>query len=162
MVPEYVLKGEEKNYPILFTNLGMARMEQETELRVATILRKAALVMGRAQTLGKEIDALDEEEDLTPRETVGLFELMALLFAGLEGFRLKFRTRRDPYTLDEVSDIIDDCGGLRDISPTLGRALTDYWPKLLKTQPSASPKKTRKTPKRRATKRVATHSTKDS
>ena len=49
MVPEYVLKGKEKNYPILMTNLGMARMEQETQLRVSVILRKAALVMGRVR-----------------------------------------------------------------------------------------------------------------
>ncbi len=38
-VPQFVLKGRERNYPILITNLSIMVMEQETGLRLPKLFR---------------------------------------------------------------------------------------------------------------------------
>jgi hypothetical protein len=40
----------------------------------------------------------------------GAVEIQSLLWAGLEGARLKHKDRKEPFTLDEVGDLIDQIG----------------------------------------------------
>jgi hypothetical protein len=53
----------------------------------------------------------------------GVVEIQTLLWAGLEGARLKRPERKEPFTLDEVGDIIDDLGGLNRASEIVAEAL---------------------------------------
>jgi hypothetical protein len=39
-------------------------------------------------------------------------EIQTMLWAALEGARLKHLDRKEPFTIDEVGDIIDDLGGM--------------------------------------------------
>jgi hypothetical protein len=39
-------------------------------------------------------------------------EIQTMLWAGLEGARLKHLDRKEPFTIDEVGDIIDELGGM--------------------------------------------------
>lgn len=43
---------------------------------------------------------------------VGLVEIQMMLWAGLEGARLKSASRPEPFTLDEAGDLIDEMGGI--------------------------------------------------
>lgn len=127
-----VLKGESKNYQILFTNLGIARMEEETPIKLPKLLsfiQKAATIQTGKSTKASRAKALN-----ALGLQIGVMEILGLLLAGLEGYRLKFKPAEDPYTLDRVSDIMDDCGGLIKISVDLGEAFQDYWPKLAGTK----------------------------
>ena len=124
-VPEFVLKGRDRNYPILITNLSIMVMERETGLRLTKLFQhvgaaSAALSQKKAADRDAAIEALAME--------VGMTEIMALLLAGLEGFRSKFRTRHEPYTLEETSDILTDCGGIPGVQDGLSACFTAYWP----------------------------------
>lgn len=46
------------------------------------------------------------------RNSAGPVEIQTMLWAGLEGARLKSRDRKEPFTLDEAGDLIDELGGL--------------------------------------------------
>jgi len=136
MSREFVLQGKKEKYPYLVTNLGLAVMERETGLKVPQLLNTIAVI----QTKQKEGATIQE---LAGR--IGLFEVMSLLLAGLEGHRQKFRTRPEAYTLTEVDEILDDCGGMNGVSEVMNNAMAEFWPKLLgaqEPQRSAPPKKT--------------------
>lgn len=60
----------------------------------------------------------------------GPVETTQILWAGLEGGRLKTNGRPVPYTIDEVGDLIDEAGGSEEISePThpLAIAVLEAW-----------------------------------
>src|SRR5262245_28262632 len=75
-------------YPIQYTSNALTRLEKETGLSV--------------QVLGT----------MLVHQRGGLRELQQILWAGLEGARLKHKTRQIAYTLDEVGDLIDEAGGV--------------------------------------------------
>lgn len=149
MAREYVLVGREGKYPYTVTNIGLAMMEKETGLKLPGLLSMISEVQA------KQADGANMIE-VAAIMKIGLFEVMALMYAGLEGHRLKFRTKETPWTLDEVSDVLDDCGGMAGVQEVMNEALSEFWPKLLGTvepQRSAPPAKktrTRKTSQRRS------------
>lgn len=73
-----------KTYAIRFTQNALYRIEEK---------------------LGREIGHLGQR--------FGAIEIQTMLWASLEGARLKSRSRAEPYTLDEAGDLIDALGGLR-------------------------------------------------
>jgi len=76
-----------KVYPILYSANGLRRLERETghpTSRIGLLLISGA----------------------------GGFDLLqCVMWAGLEGARLKLLTRPNPFTVDEVGDLIDELGG---------------------------------------------------
>ena len=123
-VPQFVLKGQTRNYPILITNLSIMVMEQETGLRLPKLFQhvgRASVAIGtKGKAKAEAIDALAME--------VGMTEILALLLAGLEGFRSKFKTRVQPYTLEEASDVLSDCGGIPGVQDPLAACFSAYFP----------------------------------
>jgi hypothetical protein len=86
MVPKHIeIAG--RPYPVMFTSNALFRLEKETG--VATAVLGTLLLHQRA----------------------GLRELQQILWAGLEGARLKYGTRPMPFSVDEVGDLIDEAGG---------------------------------------------------
>lgn len=55
--------------------------------------------------------------------TAGVVEVQTLLWAGLEGARLKHADRTEPYSLDEAGDLIDGLGGLQHATTIVVEAL---------------------------------------
>jgi hypothetical protein len=41
-----------------------------------------------------------------------IVEIQTMLWAGLEGARLKHSDRKEPFTIEEVGDLIDELGGM--------------------------------------------------
>lgn len=126
--PQFVLKGRTKNYPILITNLSIMVMERETGLRLTKLFQHVgaaseAVAKKKASDRQEAMDALALE--------VGMTEILALLLAGLEGYRSKFRTRPQPYTLEDASDILTDCGGIPGVQDNLAACFTEYWPQAM-------------------------------
>ncbi len=123
-VPQFVLKGQTRNYPILITNLSIMVMEQETGLRLPKLFqhvgRASVAISKKGKAKAEAIDALAME--------VGMTEILALLLAGLEGFRSKFKTRVQPYTLEEASDCLSDCGGIPGVQDPLAACFSAYFP----------------------------------
>lgn len=76
-----------KTYPILYSANALRRLERETGHPTSRI--GILLLTGQG----------------------GFDLLQCVLWAGLEGARLKHLTRPNPYTVDEVGDMIDDLGG---------------------------------------------------
>ena len=76
-----------KVYPILYSANGLRRLERETGHPTSRI--GVLLMTGQG----------------------GFDLLQCVLWAGLEGARLKYLTRPSPYTVDEVGDMLDDLGG---------------------------------------------------
>lgn len=76
-----------KTYPILYSANALRRLERETGHPTNRI--GVLLLTGQG----------------------GFDLLQCVLWAGLEGARLKHLTRPNPYTVDEVGDLIDDLGG---------------------------------------------------
>lgn len=123
-IPQFVLKGETRNYPILITNLSIMVMEQETGLRLPKLFQHVGRASVAIQKKGKaKAEAI---EDLAME--VGMTEILALLLAGLEGFRSKFKTRTLPYTLEEASDILTECGGIPGVQTPLAECFSAYFP----------------------------------
>ncbi len=124
--PEFILKGQSKRYPILMTHVSISLMERETGVTFTKIFDhagKAAEVMG---SKGSQKDRAIRLNQLSMQ--IGLREIMALLFAGLEGYRRKFTNRLDPITLDETGDVLTDCGGMPGVQDVLAGAWAAYLP----------------------------------
>lgn len=55
------------------------------------------------------------------------------LWAGLEGARRKYKTRSEPFTIDEAGEIIDEAGGFQAVEATVvesfAAAFPQYFPK---------------------------------
>lgn len=123
--PEFILKGKSKNYPILLTHVSVAMMERETGVMFTALyahIGKAAA----ATTLKKKRDREIRLEQLS--QQIGVGEVLALLYAGLEGFRRTFKTRLDPMTIDEAGDVMTDCGGMPGVQYVIADALAAYLP----------------------------------
>ena len=123
--PEFVLKGKSRNYPILITHQSIMAMEQETGVKITNLFAH----VGKASELSLLKKKEDRERKLEElAQTIGLTEIMSLLFAGLEGFRRKFKTALDPCTLDDVDECLTDCGGIPGVQDVLAACFTAYWP----------------------------------
>lgn len=79
---------EDKTYQILFSSNALFRLQKATGMTIQQL--GVLLVMGNA----------------------GFAELQSILWAGLEGARLRNKTRRSEWTIDEVGDLIDEAGGV--------------------------------------------------
>jgi len=100
---------KQKELPLLFTTAGLARLQKETGVRLGDLLR---ILESR-----DEIQQMIEQGDQAGLarivlDVVGVYDVQCLLFAGLEGARLKLRNRFSPYKFDQIADMIDDTGFL--------------------------------------------------
>lgn len=123
--PEFVLKGKTKNYPILITHQSIMAMEIETGLKITQLFTH----VGAAS----EIKLIKSKKDRDRRmgelaQTIGLTEIMSLLYAGLEGYRRKFKTQIDPVSMDDVDRVLTDCGGIPGVQQPLADCFSAYFP----------------------------------
>ena len=123
--PEFVLKGKTKNYPILITHQSIMAMEQECGVKITQLFTH----VGEASEVSLIKRKQDREKRMTElAQTIGLTEIMSLLYAGLEGYRRKFKTQIDPVTLDDVDRILTDCGGIPGVKEPLADCFAAYFP----------------------------------
>ncbi len=123
--PEFVLKGKTKNYPILITHQSIMAMEQEC----GVIITQLFTHVGEAS----EVHLIKKKKDRDRRlgelaQTIGLTEIMSLLFAALEGYRRKFKTQIDPVSIDDVDRVLTDCGGIPGVQQPLADCFSAYFP----------------------------------
>jgi len=123
--PEFVLKGKNKNYPILITHQSIMAMEQECDIKITQLFSQVEKA--------SEINLLKKKKDRDRRtqefaQQIGLTEVMSLLYAGLEGYRRKFKTQIDPITLDDVDRVLTDCGGIPGVQQPIADCFTEYFP----------------------------------
>jgi len=123
--PEFVLKGKNKNYPILITHQSIMAMEQECDIKITQLFSQVEKA--------SEINLLKKKKDRDRRtqefaQQIGLTEVMSLLYAGLEGYRRKFKTQIDPITLDDVDRVLTDCGGIPGVQQPIADCFTAYFP----------------------------------
>lgn len=123
--PEFILKGKSKNYPIFMSHVSVAMMERETGIMFTALFDHVTQAV-EAQNIKLKKDRESRLHALS--KEIGVGEILALLFAGLEGFRRKFKTRIDPITLDEASDVLTDCGGMPGVQDVLALCLGAYLP----------------------------------
>lgn len=123
--PEFILKGKTKKYPIVLTHVSVALMERETGV-MFTALFDHMTQAAEAQALKKKSDRELRLHQLSKQ--IGLGEILALLFAGLEGYRRKFKTRLEPITIEEAGDCLTDCGGMPGVQYVIADALAAYLP----------------------------------
>jgi len=64
---------------------------------------------------------------------LGAREAQVMMWAGLEGARLKNKSRRQEYTLDEAGDLIDELGGLAQAVPIIIDAFNAAFPQKKET-----------------------------
>jgi len=123
--PEFVLKGKTKNYPILITHQSIMAMEIETGVKITQLFTH----VGAASELNLLKRKKDRERKMQELAlTIGLTEIMSLLFAGLEGYRRKFRTQIDPVSMDDVDRVLTDCGGIPGVQQPLADCFSAYFP----------------------------------
>ncbi len=123
--PEFILKGKTKNYPILITHQSIMAMEQECGVKITQLFTH----VGEASEVGLIKRKKDREKRMTElAQTIGLTEIMSLLFAGLEGYRRKFKTQIDPISIDDVDRVLTDCGGLPGVQQPLADCFSAYFP----------------------------------
>lgn len=60
---------------------------------------------------------------------LGISALVTLAWAGLEGFRRKNTPRKPSIKWEDVGDIIDECGGVRKVTPTILDSFMEAFPK---------------------------------
>ncbi len=123
--PEFVLKGKTKNYPILITHQSIMAMEQECGVKITQLFTH----VGEAS----EVHLIKKKKDRDRRlgelaQTIGLTEIMSLLFAALEGYRRKFKTQIDPVSIDDVDRVLTDCGGIPGVQQPLADCFSAYFP----------------------------------
>lgn len=123
--PEFILKGKAKNYPILITHQSIMAMEIETGIKITQLFSH----VGAAS----EINLIKRKKDRDRKigelaQTIGLTEIMSLLFAGLEGYRRKFRTQIDPVSMDDVERVLTDCGGIPGVQQPIADCFSAYFP----------------------------------
>ena len=123
--PEFVLKGKTKNYPILITHQSIMAMEQECGVKITQLFTH----VGEAS----EVHLIKKKKDRDRRlgelaQTIGLTEIMSLLFAALEGYRRNFKTQIDPVSIDDVDRVLTDCGGIPGVQQPLADCFSAYFP----------------------------------
>lgn len=123
--PEFILKGKTKNYPILITHQSIMAMEQECGVKITQLFTH----VGEAS----EVSLIKRKKDREKRmeelaQTIGLTEIMSLLYAGLEGYRRKFKTQIDPVSIDDVDRVLTDCGGIPGVQQPLADCFSAYFP----------------------------------
>lgn len=123
--PEFVLKGKTKNYPILITHQSIMAMEQECGVKITQLFSHVGEA-AEMHLLKRKKDRDRKLQELA--QTIGLTEIMSLLFAGLEGYRRKFRTQIEPVTIDDVDRILTDCGGIPGVKQPLADCFSAYFP----------------------------------
>lgn len=135
-----------RKIPLEFTNLSCMRMEVASGIKLSAILSTMGELADAStgQTAAKRAVAT-----AAAQIKIGMTEILCLLYAGLEGHRAKAGRRPDQYTLEEASDIMDECGGMSAIAAPVGRAFALYMPKLTGTPAVEQAKK--KAPKAKPT-----------
>jgi hypothetical protein len=100
----FVFKGEQT--PIMFTTTSMRMLEKTLNMSLQTITYRML------------------------KELYGIGEMSTTIWAGLEGARLKLKVRPQPWTQEEVDDMIDELGGVplffQKDSPVI-KAMTEAW-----------------------------------
>jgi len=123
--PEFILKGKTKNYPILITHQSIMAMEQECGVKITQLFTH----VGEASEIHLLKRKKDRDRKMTElAQTIGLTEIMSLLFAGLEGYRRKFKTQIEPVSIDDVDRILTDCGGIPGVKGPLADCFAAYFP----------------------------------
>lgn len=133
---KFVLRGK-KNYPILFTPMGIAQVETVTTFRFPTFLSRIEQAIQAAGNIPAD------ELAVKIGQAIGMYEALCLTLGGLEGYRMKFGSREVPYTLAEAGDIVDECGFMP-CSEVIGKALEDFWPRFFGEDAGAAKKTTQK------------------
>lgn len=106
MEEDVLLRSDGRDYPLRFTSNALFRLERE--------LGRPCQVLLAAYAAGE----------------TGVMENQTLLWAGLEGARLKRDAPRSPFTIDEVGDIVDKVPGWWPaVLPLLGEALRRALPR---------------------------------
>jgi len=136
--PEFVLKGSKGNHPILITHASIMAMERETGLRLTQLFAYIGKA-GDAQAEKKKVDRERRMQEMAM--DIGMTEILSLLYAGMEGYRRKFRTRHEPYTIDDAADVLEDCGGIPGVQDPLSRCFAAYWPTAMGVKLEESAKK---------------------
>jgi len=123
--PEFLLKGRTKNYPILITHQSIMAMEQECDVKITQLFTH----VGEASEIHLLKRKKDRDRKMTElAQTIGITEIMSLLFAGLEGHRRKFKTQVEPVTIDDVDRVLTDCGGIPGVKGPLADCFAAYFP----------------------------------
>ena len=125
MTPEFVLKGKTKNYPILITHQSIMAMEIETGIKITQLFTHVGAA-SEVNLIKRKKDRDRRMEELA--QTIGLTEIMSLLFAGLEGHRRKFKTQIDPVSMDDVERVLTDCGGIPGVQQPVADCFSAYFP----------------------------------
>src|SRR6185295_17816838 len=87
VVVKHLTFGTKGTHPVVFTSNALFKLEKETGLSTERI--GLMLLTGRA----------------------GYQMMQIILWAGLEAARVRMKTRREPFTIDEVGDLLDEEGG---------------------------------------------------
>lgn len=79
--------GEKATHPVVFSSNALFKLEEKTGLSTERV--GLMLMTGRA----------------------GFQMMQIILWAGLEAARVRLKTRRDAFTIEEVGDLLDEEGG---------------------------------------------------
>lgn len=145
--PEFVLKGSKRNYPLLITHVSIMAMERETGLRITQLFAYIGAA-GEAQSEKKKTDRDRRMQEVAL--DIGMTEILSLLYAGMEGYRRKFRTQHDPFTIDDAADALEDCGGIPGVQDPLSRCFASYWPTAMGVTVEDSAKRKNGRPKKKS------------
>lgn len=126
MIPKMLTIGQ-KTYPILF-NTGSGFL-------IDTYLRQNGL-----GTLGPFMDRVLRNEG-------SLFEIVLVLWGCLEGGRKRAASRFQPFSLDEVNELIDAGGGVDVVCKELIACLTEAQPAVREGETGDGSKKSAPSPR---------------
>jgi hypothetical protein len=87
MMVQKEVKFGEKTYPIVFSSNALFKLEEKTGLSTERI--------GLLMSAGR----------------AGYQMMQIILWSSLEAARVKLRSRREPFTVEEVGDLLDEAGG---------------------------------------------------
>lgn len=59
---------------------------------------------------------------------IGMVEMRQVIWAALEGYRMKHKTRPDAFTLTEAGDIMDGIGGIEKVSEVFKNLFSNSMP----------------------------------
>jgi|ERR1044071_2169028 hypothetical protein len=142
MQSDRTIQAGDKSYVIRFGQNALYLLEQElTKLQTQGVLKprkfsKTDEKTGATIELDLPIDVADLAQ--LPRR-VGA---QVGLYAGLEGGRLKYKTRPQPFTVEEAGEIIDAAGGFQNVEAAViesfKAAFPQYFPEEEKSEGNSS------------------------
>jgi len=109
MNPEHTIEIGGKSYPLIFNTHAICQLE--------AYLRR------------EDLGTLNDIFGRMSQAQVSLLDLQVILWASLEGYRRKHKTRSFPYTMDEVCNLLDSHGGgLQGLTAVLVEAVRAAFP----------------------------------